>query len=278
MVIDKNFFNCGDLSIFLRFSGHNSYVKEQKGSCFMEKDNQTKKLPGFYIALCCCVIAIGVAGFVIQGNDTKTPEIATMTEETPMPEFAYEAVPETEIPEDAEDAFVPETGEITEDDTEYIAEDESEEDYTYDNPDVVSAAIVVNAEESCNFVDPLPEMTVKFGLCTDMLVYNEYYKDWRTHNGIDIEAPIGCSVSATAKGTVTKIRKGSYGNTVTIEHEDGFKSIYSQLGEISVKEGDTVEQGSVIGTIGESIGENMKEPHLHYELHKSGKPVNPEEY
>ena len=109
-------------------------------------------------------------------------------------------------------------------------------------------------------------------------MYNECYGDWRTHNGIDIAAPIGCSVSATAGGYVTEVKKGSYGNSVTVEHADGFKSVYAQLGEVSVKVDDEVKQGAVIGTIGESVGENLKESHLHYELYKNGKVVNPDEY
>lgn len=241
----------------------------------MKNDTNTKKLPGFYIALCCCVIAIGVAGFIIQGTDTQTTDTPTVAEETMTPELAYA---EDTIEEEAvinEEPSIPEEPEVVPDS---VPAEQPVEDYAYDNPDVVSAAVVVSAEESCAFIDPLPEMTVKFGLVTDTLMYNECYGDWRTHNGIDIEAPVGCSVSATASGTVIEAKKSSYGNTVTIEHADGFKSVYSQLGEMNVRVGDIVEQGAVIGTVGESIGENLKESHLHYELYKNQTPVNPEEY
>lgn len=237
----------------------------------MKNDTNTKKLPGFYIALCCCVIAIGVAGFIVQGTDEKTSVTEIVAEESEAPELAYaEDVPEEEI---AEEVIIPD--EPVQDSA---PAETSVPDYAFDNPDVVSAAVVVNAEESCEFIKPMNDMTVKFGFVTDTLVYNECYGDWRTHNGIDIEAPVGCSVSATASGTVTEVKKSSYGNTVTIEHENGFKSVYAQLGEINVRTGDTVEQGSVIGTVGKSMGENLKNPHLHYELHKNGTPVNPEEY
>lgn len=240
----------------------------------MKNDTNTKKLPGFYIALCCCVIAIGAAGFIVQSTDKET----SGTQETNPPQLAFvEDVPE-EVAEEIPEEVIEEVAVSPEPIMDSVPAEPDIPDYAYDNPDVVSAAVVVNAEESCEFIDPLPDMTIKFGFMTDTLVYNEYYNDWRTHNGIDIEAPIGCSVCATASGTVTEVKKSSYGNTITIEHSDKFKSVYSQLGEISVKIGDSVQQGSVIGTVGESTGENIKEPHLHYELYKNEIPVNPEEY
>ena len=247
-----------------------------KGTVFMKKDNETKKLPGFYIALCCCVIAIGAAGFVIGGEDSEdSVDTPTVAESTDTPYVAYEG--EIEVADNSAEVTEDNTGEDVEI-MDSVPAQIPTEDFTLDNPDVVSAAVVVNAEEEHMFTSPVPEMTIKFGLSCDTLMYNEYYKDWRTHNGIDIDAPLGCSVNATADGTVKKVAKGSYGNTVTIEHADGFKSVYAQLGEVNVKEGDVITQGSVIGTVGESIGENLTDSHLHYELYKDNKPVNPEEY
>ena len=247
----------------------------------MKNNSQTKKLPGFYIALCCCVIAIGVAGFFLQDAEDETtvntPTIVAVNENdanesNDTSEYEIETYEETPI-EVAQNEEV-----NSENFVEYPPAEEIPEDYTVDNPDVVSAAIVVNAEENCNFADPVSEMTVKYGFATDTLMYNEFYGDWRTHNGIDIEAPIGCSVNSSADGTVARVMKGSYGNTVIIEHNDGFETVYAQLGEVSVAEGDNVKQGDVIGTVGKSTGENMTDSHLHYELHKDGQAVNPEEY
>lgn len=241
----------------------------------MENKNQTKKLPSFYIALCCCVIAIGVAGFIIQGNDIEPTQLPVNVSETSSPELSYAEdisakPPEiSDIPETLPTEYVVEIPSVAETDT---------EDYAYDNPDVVSASVTVNAEDVCEFQNPLAEMSIIFGFCTDNLIYNEYYRDWRTHNGIDITADLGCSVLCVADGTVADVSNRSYGNSVTIEHPNGFKSVYAQLNEVSVKSGDTVTQGSVIGTVGESTGENTAEPHLHFELYKDAKPVNPQEY
>lgn len=241
----------------------------------MKQNNQAKKLPGFYIALCCCVVAIGVAGFISQNKETQTTNTPATAEETPEP-YIGESI---ELAEQTPDTPTPtqETASVITEDT--IPDTASvTEDYTVDNPDTVAASITVNAEESSEFCDPLAEMTVQFGFTADKLMYNEVYGDWRTHNGVDLAAPVGCSVSCVADGTVADVSQGSFGKTVTIEHADGFSSVYAQLNDVNVAPGDNVTQGSVIGTVGESVGENLKETHLHFELLKAGTPVNPEEY
>ncbi|MEA2027960.1 MAG: M23 family metallopeptidase [Campylobacterota bacterium] len=108
---------------------------------------------------------------------------------------------------------------------------------------------------------------------------------WRTHpiygrkifhRGLDISAPIGTKVKATANGIVETIRynDGSgYGNLVIIKHNYGFKSAYAHLNSMSVKVGDYVTKGQVIaksGNSGRSTG-----PHLHYEVRYLDKILNP---
>lgn len=234
----------------------------------MKENKNAKRLPGFYIALCCCVVAIGVAGFIAENQETENTETPAIVQTTDTP-----------LTEDigANEEAIAEIAKIDEIPTQ-IPEIPPVEDYTFDNPDIAPVSIVVNAEESCQFSDPLLETTVLFGYVTDNLIYNEVYGDWRTHNGLDLAAPLGCSVNATAAGTVIEVAEGSYGKTVKIEHTNGFMSVYCQLGEVNVNVGDNIDAGAVIGTVGESMGENVKETHLHYELYKNGKPVNPEEY
>ncbi len=234
----------------------------------MKESKNAKKLPGFYIALCCCVIAIGVAGFIAEDREisqTNTPAIAEVTTAPVIKNNIIEDVEYTELAKmDEIPTQIPEIPAV--------------EEYAIDNPDVAPVSVVVQAEEACQFSDPIADMTILYGFVTDTLGYNEIYGDWRTHNGIDIAAAIGCSVNAASAGTVIDVIETSYGKTVKIEHAGGFVSVYSQLGDINVKVGDTVDIGAVIGTVGESVGENVKEPHLHFELHKDGKPVNPQEY
>ena len=97
------------------------------------------------------------------------------------------------------------------------------------------------------------------------------------HAGIDIDANYGQAVVATADGVVTKAAwKNHYGRTVVIKHEDGYKTLYGHLSKITVKEGDKVKVGDVIGKAG-STGRSTG-VHLHYEVVKNGKRVNPKNF
>jgi len=97
------------------------------------------------------------------------------------------------------------------------------------------------------------------------------------HSGIDIDADYGQKIVATADGKVTKASwQSSYGKTVIIEHENGYETLFGHLSSISVKEGDLVKVGDVIGKAG-STGRSTG-THLHYEISKDGKRVNPKNF
>lgn len=120
------------------------------------------------------------------------------------------------------------------------------------------------------------------------LKYNPVYKLSVQHNGLDLIAPEGDGVYAAARGTVTSVnmsRKG-FGNTVEINHGNGFITRYCLLGEVLVEQGGRVKQGQKIGTVGTSP--SLPSPHLHFEVLRNSQfcdPVNyffasvtPEEY
>ena len=115
----------------------------------------------------------------------------------------------------------------------------------------------------------------------DNLIYSETLEEWITHTGIDIKADRTTVVKATADGTVKSIKNDPrYGLTVTIEHADGYTSVYSSLLTAEfVKEGEKVTQGQTIGTVGNSaVFEVAEDNHLHFELLKDGSNINPEIY
>lgn len=98
-----------------------------------------------------------------------------------------------------------------------------------------------------------------------------YYKE---HTGVDLQAGLGSMVKATADGIVKEARyMGGYGYAVIINHGYGYETLYAHNSRILVTTGQAVKKGQVIslsGSTGESTG-----PHLHYEIHIDGQPVNP---
>ncbi len=106
---------------------------------------------------------------------------------------------------------------------------------------------------------------------------NPFGRGYEFHSGIDIEAPYGSKVVATADGVVEMVgHYGDYGRAVLIKHPSGYMTLYAHLSEILVKVGQEVKAGEVIGKVG-STGRSTG-PHLHYEVQYEGKLKNPMEY
>lgn len=113
------------------------------------------------------------------------------------------------------------------------------------------------------------------------LIYSETLEEWTIHQGIDIKADRTTVVKSAEEGTVVAIKNDPrYGLTVIIEHEDGFKTVYSNLLTTEfVSEDEKVEKGQSIGTVGNSaVFEIADEPHLHFEMLKDGEYVDPKTY
>jgi murein DD-endopeptidase MepM/ murein hydrolase activator NlpD len=94
------------------------------------------------------------------------------------------------------------------------------------------------------------------------------------HQGLDIAAPTGTTVTAAASGTVIMAQwYGGYGNYILIDHGGGFSTGYGHLSAIYVSNGQAVKRGQAIGAVG-STGASTG-PHLHFEVRIDGKPVDP---
>ena len=97
------------------------------------------------------------------------------------------------------------------------------------------------------------------------------------HKGFDIANRKGTPIIATANGTVTFAGlKGSLGNVVVIDHGHGMVTRYAHTDKTLVKHNDKVKRGDTIALIGNS-GRSTG-PHVHYEVHLNGIPINPEKY
>jgi murein DD-endopeptidase MepM/ murein hydrolase activator NlpD len=94
------------------------------------------------------------------------------------------------------------------------------------------------------------------------------------HQGLDIAAPTGTTVTAAAGGTVIMAQwYGGYGNYILIDHGGGYSTGYGHLSQIYVSNGQSVSRGQAIGAVG-STGQSTG-PHLHFEVRIDGKPVDP---
>jgi murein DD-endopeptidase MepM/ murein hydrolase activator NlpD len=104
------------------------------------------------------------------------------------------------------------------------------------------------------------------------------YKTLRMHTGVDFTAPTGTPIYATGNGKVVSVERSreGYGMMIVVDHGYGYETLYSHLSRFNVRQGQTVKRGEVIGFVG-STGVSSA-PHLHYEVIKNGKKVNPVNY
>ncbi len=99
----------------------------------------------------------------------------------------------------------------------------------------------------------------------------------KMHNGIDFGSPKGTPVYATGNGVVEFVgNKGGFGKTIIIKHISGLRTVYAHLSKINVNSGELVTMDKVIGKVG-STGYSTG-PHLHYEITRFKKPLNPLKY
>ena len=151
-----------------------------------------------------------------------------------------------------------------------------------DNKILENTTVVENqvAVKELEFQAPVAGEIIK-DFAIDNLIYSTTLEEWTTHSGIDIKAEKTSVVAAAEAGTVESIKNDPrFGLTIIISHENGFKTIYSNLLTTEfVSENEVVEKGQTIATVGETASfEVADESHLHFEIYKDGTPVNPTIY
>lgn len=102
-----------------------------------------------------------------------------------------------------------------------------------------------------------------------------FYKVKKFHEGVDFTAPVGTEIYATGNGVVNTAGRnfGGYGNEVIVDHGYSYSTHYAHLSKILVRNGEKVTRGQLIGLVG-NTGKSTA-PHLHYEVRKNGRAVNP---
>ena len=135
------------------------------------------------------------------------------------------------------------------------------------------------AKQDFVMADPIDKYT--FGqVYSEEHVYSNTHNYWHPHEGLDLHAEVGSDVKCVFDGTVKEVTNDSYyGSTVTISHQDGFTTVYKLLDGVSLKVGDKISKGDVIGKVSDTaLDEIMDGAHVHLELYKNGVAIDPMSY
>lgn len=273
-----------------------------KKDSFLQRAGNFFAGKGFYIVLILCVVVIGASAWAmlsLEGSNVEEDqsEVAEVTdqpalyngqgdsdvqaaeENVDLPAMAEsEGDTKVEAPAVASPVPSPSAGSETEDKTE-------EDDKTIaESPEPsVSEEKPSNNQETAGisgYVWPVGGDIAVYHT-TSELIYDKTMSDWRTHTGLDIAAELGTKVAAISSGTVESIVNDDlYGTTITIDHGNDLKSVYSNLAATpTVSEGQAVAAGDTIGAVGNTaIVESGIVTHLHLAVISSDVAVDPLDY
>lgn len=224
---------------------------------------------GFYIALALCLVAIGSASYIAATGAFKTSNLTTGSGESA-------GVSSTAWDDGAEQTANTVSG-VTGSRSSSASSAVSSAAVSSSSSSQKAEADETDDTAPSVYVMPVTGDTVtQYSPSTP--VYDQTMDDWRVHDGVDIASDEGAPVKACADGTVLEIKTDSMlGQEVIIQHSGGIQSIYANLTDkVSVKKGDKVQAGTVIGAVGQSAqGEISLVPHLHFEMLKNGQPIDP---
>ena len=203
---------------------------------------------GYYIALALCLAAVGTIGYFAL---RERP--VTVKQQEPAPTLDIQPAPTQPVVKPAP-VVIP----------------EPEPQPEINEP----------AELLPQVVSPLDGTTVTVFSMTELL-YDTTMADWRTHDGIDVQAEEGAAVKTAAGGTVQSVTDDELmGTTVVIDHEGGYSTRYSSLQkDVPVTAGQQVVAGEVIGRVGTTAAaEGQMGPHLHFSVSRDGAVFDPRDY
>ena len=200
-----------------------------------------------YIALALCVVAAGVTGYLVTHREAPAQQASSNQPVT-------QAKPPVVTPVKPD----------------LPAQEEPEEE----EPPVEAAAQLLP-----QVVSPLDGTTVTVFSMSELL-YDETMADWRTHEGLDIQAAEGDAVKTAAAGEVTSVTQDELmGTTVCITHSGGYVTRYSSLQENPpISQGQQLKAGDIVGYVGTAAAEATMGPHLHFAVEKDGTLIDPKEY
>lgn len=200
-----------------------------------------------YIALALCVVAAGVTGYLLTNRKAPTQQAS-----------ANQPVVDVKPP-----VVTPVKPDLP----------------TQEEPEEEAPPVEAAAELLPQVVSPLDGTTVTVFSMSELL-YDETMADWRTHEGLDIQAAEGDAVKTAAAGEVTSVTRDELmGTTVCITHSGGYVTRYSSLQENPpISQGQHLKAGDIVGYVGTAAAEATMGPHLHFAVEKDGSLIDPKEY
>lgn len=245
-----------------------------RGKRYAKSELEKKKI--LYITGVVVLAVLLVLIFTLSGYKNKEEAKQKIAELEKTESFDASLVSQSE---DKNITEVIEENQVNE--TEKIAINTSNATVTNTTNDNIAEQVQVEpVKKELKFIVPL-EGEIYKDYSESTLIYSETLEEWTVHLGVDIKAEKGTPVVAAEDGTVESIKNDPrYGLTVIIEHENGFKTIYSNLQTAEfVQEGQAVEKGKTIASVGENASFEISEgAHLHFEMTKDGEKVNPTIY
>lgn len=248
----------------------------------MQNENRKKRFAGkgYYIALIACLAAVGISGYVfvrtVQDSAVETMAVpAAVESQIPSPSLR----PSNQVT--ASPAQTPAGSETpVESSKETARETAGKQTIQSDPMEDTYEETMGEAVLTQQVLWPLDGVVVAT-FSREQLAYSQTMADWRTHEGLDLAAPLGTPVTATQDGTVTAVYEDDLlGHVVVVSHSGDLATRYANLDEeIPVQVGDWVLAGEVLGQVGDSaLLEAAEDPHLHLEVFSEGVPVDPLRY
>lgn len=233
---------------------------------YRRKHRSRNEKIGFYTALSICLIAICMAVYSTY-NTLSSSDTSIITQE------ATQAKPVNEVVTGVQETIAVPTVNI-EIPTALPDEQEIEETVEPTTADSTMTALQTMLSTDLSLTYPLNSVNV-------IREYNEksvYFKTlnvWKPHKAVDFAGELGDDVCSMSDGAVTKVYENEmFGKTVEISINDAV-CIYSGLGSVNVKEGDSVDAGAKIGVIGTVPFEASDENHIHVQVKVNGNYVDP---
>ncbi len=235
------------------------------------KENKSKGGGIFYTILFVAIVTVGTTAHIMRTRNDAIDKLET------VPPQVASTIPE-QIPIHV--ASIPEVVPETETSSPIVEEAQWQSDDVLPVTDVIEEEAAPAVSPVTSLIPPVGGDIFKKHSDTE-LSYSKTMEDWRLHKGIDISAPIGTTVIASATGEVSECYTDTAcGVSIVINHGNGLSTKYSNLASTEmVSVGQAIESGSAIGVVGDTAEfEIADEAHLHFEVIKDGRSVNPEEY